>query len=223
MKAGSLTRELASLQAQLTEARSVVASQRHTIEEHRATIKQLEGELVAVRAAVAAPMALLPPASDGPVDWSEGHAACERPHVERQRLPDEREGRTFKLRIGSTETLCPECHAPMPGSRVSAHLTVNCYADGRPAEMFLSMDRSRRGEIAATMGHQLAIAISVGLQFGIPLDVFVRRMRHVRDDSGGIAMREVDGKLVPCENPRTAGSLVDLIAVTLERFTNGAA
>lgn len=31
-------------------------------------------------------------------------------------------------------------------------------------------------------------------------------------------MREAAGRFVPAENPRTVGSLVDLIAVTLERF-----
>ena len=138
---------------------------------------------------------------------------------QRERLPDDRNGRTYKLRVGSVEMLCPECSAPLPGSRVSAHLTINTYADGRAAELFLSMDRHRRGELSATFAHQLAIAISIGLQYGIPLAIYAKRLRHVRDDSGGVAMREVDGKLVPCENPRTVGSLVDLIAVTLEKCT----
>ena len=218
MKGGGA--HVASLRAQLETARADLRSERNKVAAHKVTIAQLEEELAVARAAI---VALPPPTPSGPVDWAEGHATepCARPHVERQRLPDEREGRTYKLRIGSVETLCPECHAPLPGSRISAHLTVNRYADGRPAEVFLSMDRSRRGEVAATLGHQLAIALSVGLQHGIPLDVFVRRLRHVRDDSGGIAMREVDGRLVPCENPRTVGSLVDLIAVTLDRFANG--
>jgi hypothetical protein len=137
---------------------------------------------------------------------------------QRERLPDDRTGRTYKLRVGVTEMLCPECSAPLPGSRVSAHLTVNTYPNGKAGELFLSMDRHRRGELSATFAHQLAIAISVGLQYGIPLSVYAKRLRHVRDDSGGMAMREVDGKLVPCENPHTVGSLVDLIAVTLQRF-----
>ena len=145
-------------------------------------------------------------------------SACTKRHIERVRLPDNREGRTFKLRIGSDEKLCETCGAPLPGSRVSAHLTINHYADGRPGEVFLALDRARRGDLAATFGHQLAVAISIGLQYGVPADVFASRMRYVRDESGGTVMREVDGRRVPTENPRTVGSLVDLIAVTLERF-----
>ena len=144
-------------------------------------------------------------------------AACTKRHVERERLPGDRTGRTFKLRIGNDEKLCETCGAPLPGSRVSGHLTVNAYPDGRPGELFLALDRARRGDLAATFGHQLAIAISIGLQHGVPLAVYASRMRHVRDESGGTVMHEVAGKMVPNENPRTVGSLIDLIAATLQR------
>ena len=142
-------------------------------------------------------------------------AACPVPHLERRRLPDDRAGVTRKLRIGIEEKLCEACGSPLPGSRVSAHLTLNRYEDGRPAEMFLTLDRARRGDLAATFAHQLAIVCSVALQYNVPAEVLAARMRHVRDESGGTVMRDVGGKLVPSENPRTVGSLIDLIAVIL--------
>jgi hypothetical protein len=142
--------------------------------------------------------------------------ACDKPHVERQRLPNDRLGKTFKLRIGLDEKLCPECKVPLPGSRVSGHLTLNRYPDGRLGEMFLALDRARRGDLAATFAHQFAIMVSIALQYHVPQKVIVERLKHVRDESGGYVIREEDGKLVTEEH--AAGSLIDLIAVTMERF-----
>ena len=139
---------------------------------------------------------------------------CPLPHAMRQRLPRDRDGKTFKLRIGSEEKLCPECKSPLPGSRSSGHLTLNRYPDGRVGEMFLALDRSRRGDLAGTFAHQFAIVTSIALQYGVPLKVVVDRLRHVRDESGGYPESE---KKTPDEENHAVGSMVDLIAMTMER------
>ena len=200
--------------------RTLTAAERE-LREARHTLTNVRGKADAYRAELCRVQAVLDDRHEQLIALTDEVARyrAEPPRgPQRERLPDDRMGRTYKLRVGVTEMLCPECSAPLPGSRVSAHLTINSYPDGRPAECFLALDRHRRGEIAATFAHQLAIAISVGLQYGIPLAVYSKRLRHVRDDSGGMAMREVNGKLVPCENPHTVGSLIDLIAITLQRF-----
>lgn len=138
------------------------------------------------------------------------------PRVCRERLPDDRFGKTFKLRIGVDEKLCPECKVPLPGSRVSGHLTLNRYPDGRLGEMFLALDRHRRGDLAATFAHQFAIMVSIALQYGVPPKVIYDRLRHVRDESGGYIIHEVDGKLAPEEHG--VGSIIDLIAIRMEQF-----
>lgn len=152
--------------------------------------------------------------SAGTATFAQLTPTCPLPHAMRQRLPRDRDGKTFKLRIGAEEKLCPECKSPLPGSRSSGHLTLNRYPDGRVGEMFLALDRSRRGDLAGTFAHQFAIVTSIALQYGVPLKVVVDRLRHVRDESGGYP--ECEQKPTDEEN-HAVGSMVDLIAMTMER------
>lgn len=152
------------------------------------------------------------------------HATCAatppRPVPHRERLPDTRESRTFKLRIGSEKQACPTCGAALPGSATTAHLHLGFYPDGRLGELFVQLDRHRRGDVAATFAHALAVALSLGLQHGIPPEVFTAKFRHVRDASGGRPMcADGAGRHAPCEGLGQVGSLLDYIAIVLERAT----
>ena len=210
-----------------------LASEKSKVKLHKRTIRQLEAQLAACEEQNAALLELAAEATEAVEECDEVLAmrdeacaqaivarersaapdctACTQRHVTRERLPVDRIGKTFKLRIGDVEQLCKTCFAPLPGSRLSGHLTLNRYPDGRPGELFLSLDRARRGDLAAVLGHQLVIAISAGLQFGIPLAVFAKQLRHVRDDSGGYDQADAAGER------HTVGGLPDLIALTLIR------
>ncbi|MDD8013998.1 MAG: hypothetical protein PHX05_11025 [Acidobacteriota bacterium] len=81
----------------------------------------------------------------------------------RERLPNTRRGVTHKAVILAGE----------PAGRVKFFFTVGCYADGRPAELFLHMDES--GSTLDGFADAWSIAISLCLQSGIPLKKIVEK------------------------------------------------
>ena len=113
-------------------------------------------------------------------------APCDLPHLERNRLPDERFSSTFTFRIGSK------------ADGVSAHFHCGERADRSPAEVFLRlgdcMDKSlpdhkvdwkglaiRLGYLARTFVDAWATSVSIGLQYGIPLNVYIDKHQHQQD------------------------------------------
>jgi hypothetical protein len=90
---------------------------------------------------------------------SSSAAPTTRPAPQRERLPDTRDSRTFKLRVGAEKLTCETCGAVLPGSATTAHLHVGFYPDGRLGELFVQLDRHRRGDVAATFAHALAVAV----------------------------------------------------------------
>lgn len=82
-------------------------------------------------------------------------------------LPDERPSLTQKISIGELD----------------AYVTVGMYPDGRPGEIFIKCDKE--GSMIKGMLHSFAIAISLGLQHGIPLEVFSDKFKHMRFEPGG--------------------------------------
>ena len=85
----------------------------------------------------------------------------------RRRLPDERRSVTHKFEIG-----------PHQG-----YITVGLYDDGTPGEIFLTM--SKEGSILSGLVDAFATSISIGLQYGVPLKVFVAKFAHMRFDPAG--------------------------------------
>jgi hypothetical protein len=83
---------------------------------------------------------------------------------ERCRLENRRANETFAVEVG--------------GLHYTA--TVGCFADGRPAEVFLSSNKI--GSAAATAACDAAVIASIALQYGVPVDV----LRHalMRDAAG---------------------------------------
>ena len=85
----------------------------------------------------------------------------------RRRLPDERQAVTHKFSIAAHE----------------GYLTVGLFEDGTPGEIFLRM--SKEGSTVSGMMDAFATAISVALQYGVPLESLVRKFSHMRFEPAG--------------------------------------
>jgi len=83
----------------------------------------------------------------------------------RKRLPDERNASTHKFVI----------HADQ---RYKGYITIGTYDDGTLGEMFIRIDKI--GSLINGLLDAVAITVSIGLQYGIPLEVFVRKFAHMR-------------------------------------------
>jgi regulatory Fis family protein len=92
----------------------------------------------------------------------------ERATPARQRLPPTRPGLTHKFVIG--------------GHR--GYLTVNCYEDGRPGELFLRLDKP--GSATRGWTDAFGIAFSMLLQGGAPLRQLVDKFRATRFEPAGV-------------------------------------
>jgi ribonucleoside-diphosphate reductase alpha chain len=86
----------------------------------------------------------------------------------RVKLPPERESITHKFSVGGHE----------------GYITVGMYPDGRPAEVFLKF--STEGSELAGFADAYATSISLSLQYGLPLKVFVDKMINTRFEPCGI-------------------------------------
>lgn len=89
---------------------------------------------------------------------------------EREKMPDRRKGYTQKAVIG--------------GHKVYVH--TGEYADGRLGEIFIDMHKE--GAAFRAMMNNFAIAISIGLQYGVPLDEFVEAFTFTRFEPAGMVM-----------------------------------
>nr|MDA8292278.1 hypothetical protein [Actinomycetota bacterium] len=106
------------------------------------------------------------------------------PATSRTRLPRRRRSNTFAFRVADCE----------------GYVTVGEYEDGRPGEVFMKV--SKQGSTLSGVMDAFAIAVSLGLQHGVPLSTFVRKYTNMRFDPAGITD---DPEL------RLASSLVDYI------------
>ncbi len=88
--------------------------------------------------------------------------------TERRRLPQRRKGYTQKAVVG--------------GHKV--YLRTGEYEDGRLAEIFIDMHKE--GSTFRSLMDNFAIAISVGLQYGVPLEEFVDAFTFTRFAPDGI-------------------------------------
>jgi ribonucleoside-diphosphate reductase alpha chain len=94
-------------------------------------------------------------------------AASTSPHAYRRRLPDERSAFTHKFNVAGHE----------------GYLTVGLFEDGQPGEIFLRI--SKEGSTVAGMMEAFAIAVSVSLQYGVPLRDLVNKFSHMRFEPNG--------------------------------------
>jgi ribonucleoside-diphosphate reductase alpha chain len=91
------------------------------------------------------------------------------PGPERRRMPRERESLTHKFSIAGHE----------------GYITAGKYEDGSVGEIFLT-DIGKEGSTLRGMMNAFATAISIGLQYGVPLETFVRKFSYMRFDPEGI-------------------------------------
>ncbi|WP_316976304.1 vitamin B12-dependent ribonucleotide reductase [Shumkonia mesophila] len=92
----------------------------------------------------------------------------ERERASRRRLPDRRKGYTQKAVVG--------------GHKV--YLRTGEYEDGRVGEIFIDMHKE--GAAFRSLMNNFAIAISIALQYGVPLEEFVEAFTFTRFDPSGI-------------------------------------
>jgi intein/homing endonuclease len=102
----------------------------------------------------------------------------------RERLPRKRKSTTFAFRVADCE----------------GYVTVGEYEDGRPGEVFMKV--SKQGSTLAGIMDAFSIAVSLGLQHGVPLATYVRKYTNMRFEPAGMTD---DPEL------RIAQSLVDYI------------
>ena len=88
-----------------------------------------------------------------------------KPH--RRRLPAERSALTHKFDITGHE----------------GYITVGLYPDGQPGEIFLKM--AKEGSTVSGLMDTFATAISLSLQYGVPLRDLVNKFAHVRFEPSG--------------------------------------
>ena len=102
----------------------------------------------------------------------------------RERLPDTRTSVTHKFNVAGHE----------------GYITVGLYPDGRPGEMFITM--AKEGSTIGGLMDCFGTAVSMSLQYGVPLEVYVQKFSHTRFEPMG-----------PTKNPdiRIAKSIVDYI------------
>ena len=103
---------------------------------------------------------------------------------ERERLPRRRRSRTFEFRVADCKGFA----------------TVGEYDDGRPGELFIRV--SKQGSTLAGIMDALAISVSHGLQYGVPLRAFVDALVGMRFEPAGITD---DAEI------RIANSLIDYL------------
>jgi ribonucleoside-diphosphate reductase alpha chain len=85
----------------------------------------------------------------------------------RERLPDTRASVTHKFDIQGHE----------------GYLTVGFFDDGRPGELFITM--AKEGSTVGGLMDAIGTLVSMGLQYGVPLDVFVNKFAHSRFEPSG--------------------------------------
>ena len=113
-----------------------------------------------------------------------GKAVPPVPTPFRRKLPDERRSITHKFNVAGHE----------------GYVTVGLFDDGKPGEIFLRM--SKEGSTISGLMDSFATAISLTLQYGVPLEALVNKFTHMRFEPAGFT-----------KNPEIpiAKSLVDYI------------
>jgi ribonucleoside-diphosphate reductase alpha chain len=109
----------------------------------------------------------LDPLAEPPTLLSSLPAAAVTPQPRRQRLPDTRRSMTHKFDIQGHE----------------GYLTVGFFDDGRPGELFITM--AKEGSTVGGLMDVIGTLVSMGLQYGVPLEVFVNKFAHSRFEPAG--------------------------------------
>ncbi|MFL5970279.1 MAG: vitamin B12-dependent ribonucleotide reductase, partial [Gaiellaceae bacterium] len=90
------------------------------------------------------------------------------PLTQRRRLPDDRVEVGRKFRVGEYE----------------GYIHVGLYEDGTPGDIFV--DIAKEGTTLAGLMNSIMISVSLGLQYGVPLEVYVSKFSHMRFEPSGM-------------------------------------
>ena len=104
---------------------------------------------------------------------------------DRSKMPDRRKGYIQKVTIGDHKI----------------YLHTGEYDDGKVGEIFIDMNKE--GELVKALMNNFAIAISLGLQYGVPLDEFVDAFIETKFEPSG----EIEGN----DRILNASSILDYI------------
>jgi len=94
-------------------------------------------------------------------------AHADGPPAVRRRLPDERHSLTHHFSVGGQE----------------GYVTVGLYEDGLPGELFIRM--AKEGSTVSGLMDSFATAVSLALQYGVPLRVLCDKFSHTRFEPSG--------------------------------------
>ena len=86
----------------------------------------------------------------------------------RQRLPKSRNGRTTSFSVGGAE----------------GYMTSGAYDDGRLGEVFLKL--GKQGSTLSGVMDAFSIAISIALQYGVPLETFIQKFTNLKFEPAGM-------------------------------------
>ena len=88
----------------------------------------------------------------------------------RRRLPETRASITHRFNVAGHE----------------GYLTVGLYEDGMPGELFITM--AKEGSTIGGLMDSLGTAVSVALQYGVPIESLVNKFTHQRFEPAGMTM-----------------------------------
>ncbi|MFV0407997.1 MAG: vitamin B12-dependent ribonucleotide reductase [Propioniciclava sp.] len=114
------------------------------------------------------------PLSDGKKKDEPQNEAAPEPEVRveyrprRQRLPKQRLSRTTSFTVGGAE----------------GYMTSSEYTDGRLGELFLKL--GKQGSTLAGVMDAFSIAISIALQYGVPLETYVQKFTNLKFEPAGM-------------------------------------
>ncbi len=86
----------------------------------------------------------------------------------RKRLPKSRASRTTSFTVGGAE----------------GYMTAGSYDSGELGEVFLKL--GKQGSTLAGVMDAFSIAVSIGLQYGVPLDTFITKFTNLRFEPSGL-------------------------------------
>src|SRR5437899_5330013 len=95
-------------------------------------------------------------------------AAPPVPLTKRRRLPEDRTEIGRKFRVGDYE----------------GYIHVGLYDDGTPGDIFV--DIAKEATTLAGLMNSFMISVSLGLQYGVPLEVYVSKFAHMRFEPSGM-------------------------------------
>jgi ribonucleoside-diphosphate reductase alpha chain len=88
--------------------------------------------------------------------------------TQRRRLPEDRVEVGRKFKVGDYE----------------GYIHVGLFEDGTPGDIFV--DIAKEGTTLAGLMNSFMISVSLGLQYGVPLEVYVSKFSHMRFEPSGL-------------------------------------